>query len=46
MRLTGSLALVFAALAAGLLVLGLLIAGAIKAGAWFRTGDDKPAGSR
>ena len=46
MRLTGSLALVFAALAAGLLVLGLLIAGAIKAGAWFRTGDDKPSGSR
>jgi MATE family, multidrug efflux pump len=45
MRLTGSLALVFAALALGLVVLGLLIAGAIKAGAWFRTDHDKPAGS-
>jgi hypothetical protein len=46
MRLTGSLALVFAALALGLLVLGLLIAGAIKAGAWFAGSHDKPSGSR
>lgn len=45
MRLTGSLALVFASLALGLAVLGLLIAGAIKAGAWFG-GHDKPAASR
>ena len=36
LRLTGSLAFVYAALAAGLATLGIMIAVAIKGGAWFR----------
>ncbi|MBX9845348.1 MAG: MATE family efflux transporter [Xanthobacteraceae bacterium] len=45
-RTTGSLTLVFAALALGLVVLGLMIAVAVKGGAWFRDAHDKPASSR
>jgi len=39
LHLTGSLAWVFAALAAALVVYGVVVAGAIAAGAWFRTGE-------
>lgn len=39
LQLTGSLAWVFAALAAALVVYGVVVAGAIAGGAWFRTGE-------
>ncbi len=46
LRLTGSLTLVFAALALGLTVLGVIIALAVKRGAWFRGRDDSGATPR
>jgi hypothetical protein len=36
LRLTGSLAWVFAALSAGLVLYGVLLAGMVASGAWFR----------
>jgi putative MATE family efflux protein len=45
LRWTDSLALVYAALAAGLAVLGLMIAGAVWTGAWFKGRDDSGARS-